>query len=87
MPVRKFRTLQEAEDSLWYEPGDPRLWRAIARVWDFGARTAGYRFPPGVYKLRSIEDANRLRDEWEKANFDAHQLRQKPARSRDRTKD
>jgi hypothetical protein len=78
MPVRKFRTLLEAEDSLWYEPDDPRLWKAIAGVWDFGTRTTGYRFPPGVYKLRSVEEANKLHDEWEKANFESYQRRLKP---------
>jgi hypothetical protein len=28
-------------------------------------------FPPGVYKHRSIEDAQRLRDPWEEADFQA----------------
>ncbi len=78
MPVRKFRTLLEAEDSLWYESGDPRLWKAIAGVWDFGRRTTGYRFPPGVYKLRSVEEANKLHDEWEQANFESYQRRLRP---------
>jgi hypothetical protein len=27
MPARKLRDLQEMEDSLWREPGDPKLWR------------------------------------------------------------
>jgi len=30
------------------------------------------RFPPGVFKHRSIEDAERLREVWEDANFEAH---------------
>jgi hypothetical protein len=71
MPVKKFRDLQAMEDSLWREPGDPELWRAIARVWDFAARTVPRHFPPGVYKHRSIEEAERLRDAWEEADFKA----------------
>jgi hypothetical protein len=71
MPVKKFRDLQEMEDSLWREPSDPALWRAIARVWSFSARTVPRHFPPGVYKHRSIEDAERLRDQWEEADFKA----------------
>jgi hypothetical protein len=71
MPIRKFRSLEEMEDSLWHEPGDPRLWRAIEAVWSFADRTCPKRFPPGVYKHRSIEDAERLREVWEEAHFRA----------------
>lgn len=71
MPVRKFRDLQEMEDSLWREPGDPQLLKAIASVWHFAAQTCPKRFPPGVYKHRTIEDAERQRELWEEANFRA----------------
>lgn len=71
MPLKKFRSLQEMEDSLWREPGDPQLWRAIEAVWSFAAQTCPRRFPPGVYKHRSIEEAKRLRDRWEEENFRA----------------
>ncbi|HSS47867.1 MAG TPA: hypothetical protein VLX28_02865 [Thermoanaerobaculia bacterium] len=71
MPVKKIRNLQEMEDSLWYEPGDPELWRAIAAVWRFAERTCPQRFPPGIYKHRTIEDAQRQRDVWEEQNFKA----------------
>ncbi|MES1244621.1 MAG: hypothetical protein ABUT39_23645 [Acidobacteriota bacterium] len=70
MPVRKIRDLQEMEDSLWREPGPP-LWRAIAEVWSFAARTCPRHFPPGVYRHRSLEDAQRQRDLWEEADFQA----------------
>ena len=71
MPVKKFRNLQEMEDSLWRQPGDPRLFQAIASVWRFAAQTCPKRFPPGVYKHRTIEDAKRQRDVWEEENFRA----------------
>jgi len=71
MPVRKIRNLQEMEDSLWREPGSPELWRAIDAVWKFAERTCPQRFPPGVYRHRSIEDAQRQRDLWEEQNFKA----------------
>ena len=47
------------------------LWEAIARVWRFAERVTAYRFPPGIYKHRSIEQAQQLRDKWEEANFRA----------------
>ncbi|MDP9121569.1 MAG: hypothetical protein M3O15_09420 [Acidobacteriota bacterium] len=69
MPIKKFRSLQEMEDSLRREPGDPRLWRAIAGVWRFAARTCPRHFPPGVHRHRTVEDALRQRDIWEEADF------------------
>jgi hypothetical protein len=71
MPVRKIHDLQEMEDSLWREPGDPQLWREIEAVWGFASRTCPQHFPPGVYKHRSIEEAQRQREIWEIADFQA----------------
>jgi len=71
MPVRKIRDLQEMEDSLWREPGSPELLQAINAVLRFAARTFPRHFPPGVYKYRSIEEAERQREIWEEADFQA----------------
>ena|ERR1700688_245313 len=71
MPLRKFRSLEAMEDSLWREPGDPALWRAIGRVWRFAAETCPRRLPSGVYRHRSIEEAKQLREVWEEADFRA----------------
>jgi hypothetical protein len=57
---------------------DPELYRAIRRVWALGHRTLQHRFPPGVYKWRSIEEMNALEAEWEDANFGAYQRRLRP---------
>jgi hypothetical protein len=69
MPVRKFRSIEEMKCEVWFEPGDSRLWEAIAQVWSFAASASRLRFPPGVYKHRSIEESNRLREEWEAASI------------------
>ena len=69
MPVRKFRDVSEMEGATWRTPGDPELFRAIAEVWSFAARTVPRYFPPGVYKHRSIEEAEALRAKWEEADF------------------
>jgi hypothetical protein len=81
MPVRKFRSLEAMEDSLWREPGDPGLWRAIDRVWRFAAETCPRRFPPGVYRHHSIEEAKQQREVWEEESFRAfwERRRVKPA--------
>ena len=69
MPIKKFRDVSEMEAELWRDPGDPALFQAMARVWEFAMKTTRPRFPPGVYKHASIEDAERLRLQWEDANF------------------
>jgi hypothetical protein len=77
MPIRRFRHVAEMEDTLWYERGDPALFGAIERVWDFARRTCAPRFPPGVYRHRSFGDADAQRDRWEAANFEAFQERRR----------
>ena len=80
MPIKKFRSVEEMEGNTWHEPGSPELFRAIEEVWNFAEQTLKPYFPPGVYKHRSIEEAEALREEWEKANFEAYQERQRQRR-------
>jgi hypothetical protein len=79
MPVRRFKRVEDMEDTLWRERG-PALFAAIRRVWDFAARTVRPRFPRGVYRHRSIEDMNAQDERWAQANFVAFQAR-RPART------
>jgi hypothetical protein len=74
MPIRKFRSVEEMKCDLWYEPGDPRLWRAIEGVWDFALSASGLRFPPGVYKHRTLEESDRLRADWERASIERRRI-------------
>jgi len=76
MPIRKFRDVSEMEEP-WRTPGDPALFRAIASVWDFAARTCPLRFPPGVYRHRWIKDAKALRETWDEASFRAFHERRR----------
>lgn len=64
MAVRKLRTLEEAEATLWMEPGDPRLWPTIVQVWATASALAPMTFPRGVYKHRSIEALNAQTERW-----------------------
>jgi hypothetical protein len=59
----------------WYSPGDAELYRAIRRVWSLGHRTIRQHFPPGVYRLRNIEEMNVLQARWDDANFEAYRQR------------
>lgn len=75
MPVHKYRHVSEMEGRTWREPGDPALFRAIRATWEFARRTTLPRFPPGVYKHRSLAEADRLRDRWERVNFESFRAR------------
>lgn len=77
MPVFKFRSVEEMEQGMWHPIGSPALFRAIRGVWELAERTCRRRFPPGVYRLRSMEEAERLREAWEQANFEAYWQRQR----------
>lgn len=76
MPVRRFRDVAEMEDTLWQTRG-PALFAAMRRVWDFAARTVEQRFPPGVHRHRSLEEADALRERWAQINFDAFHARRR----------
>jgi hypothetical protein len=69
MPVRKYRSVAEMPGAAWRPAGGEGLARAIASTWELAERVAPQRFPPGVYRHRSIESAERLRDAWAAANF------------------
>lgn len=59
MPVKKFRTIDEASRSLWLEPGDPRIWAGLERRWRlhrFFSREPSVPRATGVSKFRSIEE-------------------------------
>ncbi len=77
MPVWKFKTVEEMAGSAWLERGDPLLARAIEAVWDFGRRTTQPRYPPGVYRHRSLSEAQRRAEEWDAANFAAFRARRR----------
>jgi hypothetical protein len=77
MPIRKFRSIEDMPDWTWYEPGDPRLMEALRQVEGFVRATVDPRFPPGVYKHRTIEDAERLVQQWADENFARYRARLK----------
>jgi hypothetical protein len=68
MPIRRFRSVAEMENTVWLDRDDPRLWPTIVSVWDLSARLCPVHFPPGLHKHHSIEEANRQSEEWEAAN-------------------
>ena len=61
MPVQKFRTIEEMNNAPARESGPrdfERFLRHCERYWAIAPRV----YPRGVFKFRSIEDAQRARD-------------------------
>ena len=75
MPLRKFRSIEEMDGNTWREPGDPELFRAMRSVWGLAQQMVRLSFPPGLYKHRSIAEADALRAAWEDENFRAFRER------------
>ncbi len=74
MPIKKFRDISEMKRTA-YRPGSPELVIAIRYIWGLSDRICPLRFPPGVYKHRSIEAAESLRKQWQAVNVQAQQER------------
>ena len=74
MPVKKFRDISEMK-TVSYPVGSTELVAATRHAWSLAEKICPLRFPPGVYKHRSIEDAERARAEWQRANVQAQQQR------------
>jgi len=70
----KFRDVAEMEEPR-YEPGSAQLYEVIRHVWGLSDLICPLRFPEGVFRHRTIEDAEALRATWEDANFEAHRAR------------
>jgi len=68
MPVYKYKTFEEAERALWNFHPDEAYFKRVAELWDFADKLCPIRCPQGVFKFRSIEEANEQRDEWELAH-------------------
>jgi hypothetical protein len=75
MPVRRFRSIEEMKAERGYDRNDPVLPRVIEGIWTFGERTARLRFPPGVYRHRTLDDLNARTSEWADENFRSFQVR------------
>ena len=74
-PIRKFRSVEEMEGNTWRNPGDPDLFIAIRLTWELARKTMRPAFPPGLYRHRSLEDAEALRKVWERENFESYHAR------------
>lgn len=65
MPLRKYRSVEEMPAPAWCDPLDPANLRRAGDVSALAARLHPRRFPAGLHKYRSIEEASEAREAWE----------------------
>ncbi len=70
MPVRKFRSIEEMDAATSRSALDPGNLRLAMSLTATAYRLRPWRFPPGVHKHHSIEEANRLREQWSREAAD-----------------
>lgn len=76
MPVYKYKTFEEAERALWNFNPDEAYHDKVAQLWEFANRLCPITYPKGIFKYRSIEEANQQRYEWELAHAKSIQAKQ-----------
>jgi hypothetical protein len=65
MPIYKYESLEEAEWALWNFHPDETYFRKVADLWNFANRFLPISYPKGIFKFRSMEEANKHRDQLE----------------------
>jgi hypothetical protein len=61
MSIEKFRTFEAARRALWCFEPDAEYYRRIADHFNLGRQLCPRTFPKGVFKYRSISEADRNR--------------------------
>lgn len=83
MPVYKYKTFEEAERALWNFHADEAHFKRVAELWDFADRLNPITYPPGIFKFKTIEEANRHREGIELAHakkIRQERMKQKPGK-------
>jgi hypothetical protein len=68
MPVQKFKTFEEAERALLNFHPDEAYYARAAELWDFANKLNPISYPKGIFEFRTIEEANKHREELELAH-------------------
>ena len=79
MPVYKYKTFEEAERALWNFHPDAAYYERVRELWKFADQLMPIKYPRGIFKFRTFEEANRHREEIELAF--ARELQAKRAKS------
>ena len=75
--IQKFKKLEDADKALFCFAPDRSYYERVARLWDFVDWVCPRKYSQGVFRYRSIEEANRHADEWLMANVELVRKRRK----------
>ncbi len=75
MPICKYKSFEEADKVHWNLNPDENYYQRIAELWEFANKLSSIEYPKGIFKFKTIEEANQHRDNIEIAH--AKQLRAK----------
>ncbi|HYI13590.1 MAG TPA: hypothetical protein VEK57_31400 [Thermoanaerobaculia bacterium] len=82
MPVYKYRRVEDMPDAgLKHAAGDPAIPRKIRYLWHLSEALlgpVGTCIPRGVFKYRSIEEAEAHREQWEQERVDRLRAAREP---------
>jgi len=65
MPIYKYKTFAAAEQALWNFHPDKAYFKRLEELWDFADKLCPIHYPGGIFKFRTIEEANKHREEIE----------------------
>lgn len=65
MPIYKYKSFEQTERALWNFQPDAAYYKKVVALWAFANRLRPIKYPRGIFKFRTIEEANRHRDEFE----------------------
>jgi hypothetical protein len=77
MPVYKYKSFDGADKALWNFHPDEEYFKQVAELWRFANKLSPITYPPGIFKFRTIEEANQHRYEVELAHAKEVQAKKK----------
>ena len=64
MPVYKYKSLQEARDALVVQKPDENYYKMLSGFYETFGKIFTKKFPHGVYKFKTIEEAQKQKEDW-----------------------
>lgn len=65
MPVYKYKTFDEARKALWNFNPNAAYFKQVSELWNLANKLCPMTYPKGVFKYKSINEANEQRRKWE----------------------
>jgi hypothetical protein len=70
MPIQKFRSVEEMPPVDWCDPQGEEFLRRVSKLWARSSAFSQRIYPRGVFKFRSIEEAQQARERVTQENID-----------------